>query len=314
MDDIFNNLKTRYENSRAQYPHVLIGDTDSCYINMGTIVKPNMTQKDIIKLADELGEEINQPFSDYMQKTFFVDAKKSKLIYMKREAVAKTAIFKQAKKRYAMYVIDLEGKKVDDIKITGLEIKRSDSPAFIQNFLEELVEKVLKYDATYEDIKNEIESFRLKFKTMEPWRIGSPSGVSKIQQYISQSRKHESSLKFGGDEKKPSEIITVKAALNTNKLIDKFNENVWNKIYDGDKIEYLYLKTPNEFDMDVIAIPSNSVYVPQWFKELPIDVKAMEEKLIDNKVKKILGEVFDWDFTVKKTYIDEVSKTDDFWT
>jgi hypothetical protein len=45
--------------------------------------------------------------------------------------------------------------------------------------------------------------------------------------------------------------------------------------------------------MDSVAFPIDEPHLPGWFKELPFDHKAMEETIIDAKLKNLVG-VLDW--------------------
>jgi hypothetical protein len=46
--------------------------------------------------------------------------------------------------------------------------------------------------------------------------------------------------------------------------------------------------------MTSVALPIDELHLPQWFKDLPFDHRAMEETIIDNKVSNLLS-VMKWD-------------------
>ena len=57
-----------------------------------------------------------------------------------REVVGRSGLF-ITKKRYAIQCLDIEGWQPEGgkLKAMGLDLKRSDTPEFIQDFLEELL-------------------------------------------------------------------------------------------------------------------------------------------------------------------------------
>ena len=80
-----------------------------------------------------------------MQKATNVPRENGQIIVGGREMVASKGLF-ITKKRYAALIYDLEGNRQDidkpgKLKAMGLDLKRSDTPVFIQNFLYELLIK-----------------------------------------------------------------------------------------------------------------------------------------------------------------------------
>jgi len=310
-------MSTELKKKIEKYKFVILGDTDSAYIHINEYVnrcRPNGNDS-IITFANKLGEDLNATFPAFMDENFLIGTERGKLINAKREAVATRGIFKNAKKRYALHVIDLEGKKKDELKVVGLETKRSDTPKIIQDWLESILEEVVKNGKGFDYIHVMVEDFvHNKFRELDPWQQGSPCGVKNLATRTVEYERYLKLVQDGFKAKKPHMTIAIKAAMNTNQLIEFFEEKNLDFIRDGDKIEMIYLKTPNEFMMDVVGIPANSVYVPDWFKALPFNSKAMEDKLIYKKIHNILEEVFGWDFTPLDNYVVEVTKEDGFWS
>ena len=75
------------------------------------------------------------------------------LLQQVREIVAKSGLY-ITKKRYAALVVDNEGFRTDQdgkpgkVKAMGLDLRRSDTPVFMQEFLKELLEMVLTDKST----------------------------------------------------------------------------------------------------------------------------------------------------------------------
>ena len=70
------------------------------------------------------------------------------------------------------------------------------------------------------------------------------------------------------------------------------------EITDGMKTIVCKLKQ-NPMNMNSIAYPIDELRIPEWFRELPFDVEAMENAIISNKVDNLLG-VLDWDLSRAK--------------
>jgi len=64
-------------------------------------------------------------------------------LVLKNELVISRGLF-LAKKRYAIRVINNEGKDVDEINFMGVEIKRSDYPSASKEFMKTLSDMILK--------------------------------------------------------------------------------------------------------------------------------------------------------------------------
>jgi hypothetical protein len=49
-----------------------------------------------------------------------------------------------------------------------------------------------------------------------------------------------------------------------------------------------------------VAYPTDELNLPKWFKELPFDEEAMEETILDKKIKNVIGPMgFDLDKTTQ---------------
>lgn len=295
--------------------HVILGDTDSSYVRLDEYAEHHGIDLDkdtAVILADTLQKKIKDELPDILASKFVTSSDYIKILEPGREIVGRKALLKSKKKRYAIHVVDDEGKTVDKLKIMGMETRRSDTPAFIQDFLTECVTKVVKEDVNYETLRSYVDEFRTIFRNMDPWRRGSPGRVNALKKHTYKYQNWiETSYQTGN--KPPQMHITVKAALNTNRLMDFHNEHRWDKIHDGDKVEVIYL-TNNPEQMDCVAIKTGEIYVPDWFKELPFDLPRMEEKLIDKKLFNVLGEVLKWDFTPPTNFVDDITRiVDDFY-
>ena len=74
--------------------------------------------------------------------------------------------------------MDVDG-KLGKVKAMGLDLKRSDTPVFMQEFLSELLLMVLT-DKTETEILEKITDFRTAFKLRPGFEKGSPKRANKI--------------------------------------------------------------------------------------------------------------------------------------
>ena len=273
---------------------VIYGDTDSCYFSAYKTLQKDAdagripwTKESIIQLYDQIGEEVNTTFPQFMLDTFHVPKTRGEVIKAGREIVGSKSLF-ITKKRYAVLYYDKEGKRTDvdgkpgKIKAMGLDLKRSDTPEFIQNFLSDILEKVLT-GATEDDVLSHISEFRLQFKGRPGWEKGSPKRANKITEYQAKEAK-------AGKANMPGH---VRASINWNTLKRMFNDKYSMNITDGAKVIVCKLKQ-NPMGFTSVAYPVDELRLPQWFKDLPFDHEEMEQTIIDNKLANLIG-VLNWD-------------------
>lgn len=299
---------------------IIYGDTDSVYFSAYEVLKNSddidfdwNDKESIIKFYDLLGEETNKTFSDFLKNTFNVPNKNA-LIGAARETVISKGLFIK-KKRYAAMVVDDEGDRMDingkpgKIKAMGLEIKRTDTPKYIQNFLENVLELVL-VGKTDNEIIDYIKNFRHEFRSMPDWEKGTPKKVNALTDYEQKlnsskdmdgyvrlnqqllyaktKKEKEKIIKEMNDYKKVAIPGHVQASMNYNWLRTLNNDYYSMPIYDGSKIIVCKLKN-NPLKIHSIAYPVDETHLPHWFKELPFDNDRMEYDLIDLKLKNIIG-------------------------
>ena len=272
------------------------------------------TVDEIIAVADKLGSTMNDTFPEFMAKNFLVSKKQGRIIEADREVVATNGLFKDVKKRYALHVINTEGKVVDYMKIMGMETRRSDTPQLIQDFLEECITSVVKDRIGYDELRILVDDFRMNtWRQLPAWKRGTPCRVSNLRKNAGLIAEYNNAVMDGIiGIKKPLVHFSVAAAANTNTLMDQFNETRWDRINDGDKIEVLYL-LDNQYDMGSIAVKVDDRHVPDWFKEFPFDDKKHETKMIDKKLDNVIGCVLGWTFEPVTDYRNEVFEEVDFW-
>ena len=281
----------------GEYDHVgkaiIYGDTDSCYFSAWPIVKEDVESgkmewsKDIaVQLYDTIADQVNESFPAFCERVFHTPRKQGELIKGGRELVALKGLFIK-KKRYAVLIYDMEGKRLDShdkpgkVKAMGLDLKRSDTPKVIQDFLSEILMDVLT-GAERDAIIKKVRDFKLIFTERPAWEKGTPKRVNNLTKYT----KEEERL---GRANMPGH---VRAAINWNNLKRMMGDNYSTSIVDGMKTIVCKLKD-NPLGYTSVGYPTDETHIPAWFKELPFDDSAMEIGIVDQKVENLLG-VLDW--------------------
>jgi DNA polymerase elongation subunit (family B) len=273
---------------------IIYGDTDSCYFSAFSTLKKDIekgnipwSKENVVELYDTIGEEVNSTFPKFMQDAFHCPKTRGEVIKAGREIVASRGLF-ITKKRYAVLYYDKEGKRADvdgkpgKIKAMGLDLKRSDTPVVIQDFLSEVLTKVLN-NGTEEDVLEYITDFRTEFKTRPGWEKGSPKRANNITEYANKEKK-------AGKTNMPGH---VRASLNWNTLKRMMDDKYSMNITDGAKVIVCKIKD-NPMGYTSVAYPVDELRLPQWFKDLPFNDAEMENAVIDEKLENLIG-VLEWD-------------------
>jgi DNA polymerase elongation subunit (family B) len=273
---------------------IIYGDTDSCYFSAYSTLKKDIekgvipwTKESVVELYDTIGETVNGTFPKFMQDAFHCPKTRGEVIKAGREIVASKGLF-ITKKRYAVLYYDKEGKRADvggapgKIKAMGLDLKRSDTPVVIQDFLSEVLTKVLNGGGE-EEILEYITNFRTDFKTRPGWEKGSPKRANNITEYAGKEKK-------AGKANMPGH---VRASLNWNTLKRMMDDKYSMTITDGAKVIVCKLKE-NPMAYTSVAYPVDELRLPQWFKDLPFNDAEMETTVIDEKLENLIG-VLEWD-------------------
>jgi DNA polymerase elongation subunit (family B) len=282
----------------GEYDHVgeavIYGDTDSCYFSAWSVLKKEVAEgrmewskETCIQLYDSIADQVNDSFPGFMEQAFHCPRDMGELIKCGREMVADRSLF-ITKKRYAVNIIDLEGNRLDvngkigKTKATGLDLKRSDTPKVIQEFLLEILNKILS-GVQRDDVIEHIRKFKYEFMERPGWEKGSPKRVNNLTKYGAAEAAQ-------GRANMPGH---VRAALNWNNMRRMNSDNYSMQIVDGMKTIVCKLKS-NALGWTSIGYPTDEQRLPAWFTELPFDDGLMEATVVDQKIDNLLG-VLEWD-------------------
>ena len=258
--------------------YVVAIDTDSIYLTLELLVEKTCqgkTDEQKIKFMDKICEDVFQPFIDsgYQELADYMNAYSQKM-QMKREVLADKGIW-TAKKRYILNVHNSEGVQYEKpkIKVMGLEMVKSSTPAVIRDKLRDSIEVILKGNQA--DLQNYIMDFRKQFDKLPVEEIAFPRGVNGLKQYA------------GSPIYSKGTPIHVRGALLFNHYTKKMGlDKKYQAIRDGDKIRFVYVRKPNPFQEDVIAFSQE--LPPEFELHSYIDYDKMFEKVFTDALQIVI--------------------------
>ena len=259
MNEYLNKLL-----STKKEDYVIASDTDSIYLNLGPLVNKFFSAKSgdktaIVGILDKICQEKLEPFIEcsYQELSDYLAAYDQKM-KMKRENIAERGIW-TAKKRYILNVWDSEGVRYAEpkMKIMGLETARSSTPAYFRDKLYQAFKIIIT--KTNDDIIEFIDEIEVDTREQNYLDIAFPRGVNGLDKY-----------RNGTDIYAKGTPIHVRGALLYNHYVRRNKvENKYPVIQEGEKIKFLYLKTPNPIGENVIS----------FFQQLPKEFNL--EKYVD---------------------------------
>jgi DNA polymerase elongation subunit (family B) len=279
-------LKTKGED------YVIACDTDSMYLNLGPLVKTIYASREasdekIVNFLDKICALELEVFieNSYQELAKYLNAYSQKM-KMKRENIANRG-FWTAKKRYALNVWDSEGVRYNTpkLKICGLETARSSTPQYFRDKLYEAYKVII--NQSNEDVLDYINKIKKETKEQPYVNISFPRGCNGLSKYKSPSTIYR--------ERTP---VQVRGALLFNYYLNKHNiEHKHARIQEGEKIKFIYLKTPNPIKENVISYIGS---IPTEFGiEKYIDYKTQFEKAFFDPLRNVL-ESIGWQY--EKTF------------
>jgi len=296
----------------GEYDHygkaIVYGDTDSCYFSAYPILREEIergevewTKESIIETYNALAKAVSATFPEFLLQKLNVPIKRSTgVIASSRETVSESGIW-MVKKRYACLMYDKDGIRLDvggkpgKVKAMGLDLKRADTPKFVQEFLSEILLDTLtgKGEAA---VIEKIRLFKEQFEGMKPWQQGTPRAVNKLSHY--RDKLEDAGFKKAkgiqvGNLHVPGHVT---ASLNWNRMKEINMDQHAMKIIDGQKVIVCKLRDTPENKLTSIAYPVDEVHLPDWFLNLPFDSEGMQAGIVDQKVKNLLG-VLNWDLS-----------------
>ena len=256
-------------------------DTDSIYLNLVPVVDKFFGNKSddkvrIVELLDKVCKDKLEPFIDasYQELATYVAAYDQKMI-MKRENIADRGIW-TAKKRYILNVWDSEGVRYKEpkMKIMGLETARSSTPQYFRDKLYAAFQIIIS--KTNDELISFVNDIRAETREQGQEGVAFPRGVNNLEKY-----KHRTDIYSKGTP------IHVRGALLYNDFIRKNKlQHKYQMIQEGEKIKFIYLKTPNPLHENCISF--FSTIPPEMNLDKYVDYQLQFEKSFLEPLKNVL--------------------------
>lgn len=253
-------------------------DTDSLFYSAVPIIEKrygiidNLSDEQLVsytlEVASEVQSLINKSYNVYAKKLHNVD---DHMWNIKQEYVSKRALWLDAKKRYAQWIVNKEGLATDKIEVKGIDVVRSNFPKAFRTFMKEILSDIL-HDCDKDYLNKKVQQFGYMIKDSYIYDIMLPTGVKELHKW-----------KTDGNKYLKGTPVHVKAALNYNKLLDFWKIANIPKLTDGDKILWCYLKQ-NEFGFESIASTGDDLPKVFEFITKHIDRVDLFENTLKNKL------------------------------
>lgn len=204
------------------------------------------------------------------------------------------------KKRYILNVWDSEGVKFygpnpkspeenlnPDLKIMGIELVKSSTPKIVRDELRGSIPHILY--GTSDDLRKYHGEIKSKFLDQSVEAIAFPRSVNDIDKWQSKT-----DLYLSGTPQH------VKAAIMFNYMVDKHKlGNKYQKIRNGDKIKFVYLKTPNPLRENIIGFPTE--LPPEFDLHRWVDYRLQFEKAFEGSLDAMI-EPMGWRINVRPNF------------
>ncbi len=230
------------------FDYVIASDTDSIYLNLGPLVETifegrEKSDQSIVRFLEKVCDVELEKYiqNSYEELATYVNAYDQKMI-MKRENIANKGIW-TAKKRYILNVWNSEGVQYNEpkLKMMGIEAVKSSTPASCRVAIKEALNVIM--NGSEDDVQQYISRFRKSFETLPPEDIAFPRGCNNLAKFSS-----DLSIYSKGTPIHVRGALLYNFHAKKNKITHKYP-----LIQEGEKVKFLYLRTPNRINENVVS-------------------------------------------------------------
>lgn len=241
LNVLLNNL---FKTQNVDY--VIFNDTDSAGLNLEYLVnKMFEDQSDKQKIVNFLDKFVQTHINPYLVQEFqrladYLNAFQNRLS-MNREVIADKGLWR-GKKNYILQMYDKEGIRytTPKMKMMGIETAKSSTPNIVRGSLEKAIKILLNGNEA--DLQDYVKKFKDEFFAASVQDIAFPRGVSDMDKWVSTNGTMLKGIP-----------IHVRGSVVYNQLLKTIRSGEYAPIKNGDKIKFVYLKTPNLAQSHVIA-------------------------------------------------------------
>lgn len=245
---------------------------NSCYISFKCIDQIGLTAvvdgkvtPEFYKFCDEVENYINAGMTKWAKTE--LNSSDSRFVF-KREAICDKGIL-IGKKYYVLHVLDSEGIPINEFKYKGVDVVKTTMSKELKPDIKDIIECLIM-ENDLDKTNQKFNDVYQKFLNFDIRSICKISGVNNFESYVARA---------DGLNLAPKTPSHVKAGYYHDLLVDKLGLTAkYEKFKTGDKIRWVYLKTPNAHGMSVMAFKDK---FPEEFKEhFVIDYDIQFEKII----------------------------------
>ena len=269
-------LRKRFNNQGKDF--VIASDTDSLYLDLSDYVS-EMNTKDKTEIADKLNLISQNEIQPHMEHFYdelknYLNCPKQKMV-MEREVIADQGIW-IGKKHYVLNVLDSEGVRYEKpkLKMMGISAVKSSTPAICRDTIKKSINILM--NGNQEELFDFLDVAKKDFMKASPEDVMFPRGVNNLKKYSDNDTLYTKGTP-----------IHVKGALLFNKYLKENNlEKRYQKIEEGEKIKFCYLKEPNPVFDSVFAV--KDVLPEEFGLRQYVDYEKQWEKAFLESVKDIV--------------------------
>lgn len=220
---------------------VLISLKDVCErLQVSLYTEDGELTSDFHKIEEYISNNLNKKIREWaIEKFNSADPR----YFFKRESVCSKAIW-TGKKNYVLFIINKEGKKINDFKYSGVQLAKSTLSKKSKEIAKEVV-KTIMFEKNYQKANDIIyDVYDNVFRKLDVKDISESGSIKSLSKWNSKNRLLETAK---GTPQRAKFCIYHNELL---KILDL--KNKYRKIENGSKIKFLYVRE-NKFNLEGIA-------------------------------------------------------------